>query len=276
MAPKPKVKKPAAAAATETKNAKKDVKKTVRKNRCPMNREMANSGVMKHSRSKMYHKRALYKVKKTKPKAMKVRAKSYITKPIGGEKNGGTRTVRVHRMPKSYETQVNRQRLGHRKKPIESHNVKLRPSITPGTVLILLASKHKGKRVVFLKQLKSGLLLVTGPYFLNGCPLRRINQIYCIATKTKVDISKVKLPERLTDGLFKRKKQKKQKPHDGEIFNTAKEVYVVSEERKHDQVTVDKQIMQAINSREDKKMLSWYLGSMFHLQNRQYPHKMIF
>lgn len=67
------------------------------------------------------------------------------------------------------------------------------------------------------------ILHISGPFHLNGCPLRRINQIYTIATKTKLDISGVKLPERLNDKYFNRKQLKKPRHTEGEIFDTKKE-----------------------------------------------------
>ena len=54
------------------------------------------------------------------------------------------------------------------------------------------------------------------------------------------------------------------------------QVYQVSDERKEDQVSVDKQVLDVIRKSADKKYLFGYLGAMFSLQNRQYPHKMVF
>merc|ERR1719289_307291 len=154
----------------------------------------------------------------------------------------------------------------------KSHTRKLRSSIAPGVVAIVLGGAHKGKHVVVLKQLASGLVLVTGPMTFNGCPMRRINQRFMIATKTKVDISKVQIPEHINDAYFARVKVES-KREDG-IFEAKKEAYAPSEQKKTDQVAVDKQVVAAVKAADP--MLKQYLKSNFSLSKGQYPHKMVF
>ncbi|XP_039251926.1 large ribosomal subunit protein eL6-like [Styela clava] len=236
--------------------------------------ETLKGGLNRYSKSRMFAKRALYKKKRVVTKIEKKREFVTVVKPIGGEKNGGTRKVRVKKLPRYYPTEDRPRKLkSHGKKPFSEHKRRLRESITPGTVLIPVSGKHKGKHVIFLKQLDSGMLLCTGPHKINGFPLRRLHQKFVIATKTTVDVSGVKLPERVNDKYFKRLAKKKQKQGDGEIFDTTEETYKVSDERKEDQKAVDSQILPILKRTE---YLSGYLASKFSLQTGQYPHKMVF
>jgi len=150
---------------------------------------------------------------------------------------------------------------------------KLRASLTPGTVLIMLAGRFRGKRVVMLKVLESGLLLVTGPYSVNGVPLRRVNAAYVIATSTKIDASDVDVPEHIDDAYFKRPKTEKPATKSDEFFADADAEPGPSEARKEDQEAVDSQLLPKI---EEIDMLKAYLGALFTLTKGMKPHEMKF
>merc|ERR1711976_356056 len=158
------------------------------------------------------------------------------------------------------------------KKPLSSRKnrhkpTKLRSSITPGTILIMLAGRFKGKRVVFLKQLESGLLLVSGPYKINGVPLRRVNQVYVIATSTKVDVSKI------DDAFFAKEKAVKAKKEGDEFFKAEDKKSTLSQAKKDAQKKVDTPLIASINKVEN---MSKYLNAKFSLTNKDRPHEMNF
>merc|ERR1712232_517731 len=146
---------------------------------------------------------------------------------------------------------------------------KLRKSITPGTVLILMGGRFRGRRVVFLKQLGSGLLLVTGPYAVNGVPLRRVNQRFCIGTSAKVDLKGADFAG-VSDAFFAREKSAKKGKKD-ELFAKEAEKKGISAERKAGQKKADDAIVKAIGA--DTKA---YLKARFSLSAKMYPHELKF
>jgi large subunit ribosomal protein L6e len=149
------------------------------------------------------------------------------------------------------------------KGPIPVRNApKVRASIVPGTVLILLAGRFRGKRVVCLKALTSGLLLVSGPYCCNGVPLRRVNQKYVIATSTSVPTAGVDV-SKIDDAFFAREAKTDEAP-------TAT---VTSAPRKAAQDKVDAALKANID-KVDK--LSAYLSARFTLSKADKPHTMKF
>ncbi|XP_057950833.1 large ribosomal subunit protein eL6-like [Malania oleifera] len=215
-------------------------------------------GIRKYSRSKMYHKRGIWAIK----------AKHGGTFPRHDPKPPAP--APAEKPPKFYPADDVKKPLVNKRKPKPT---KLRDSITPGTVLILLAGRFKGKRVVFLKQLSSGLLMVTGPFKINGVPLRRVSQSYVIATSTKVGISGVNV-EKFNDKYFAKQAEKKKKKGESEFFEAEKEEKnALPQEKKDDQKAVDTPLIKSIEGVPDLKA---YLGARFSLKAGMKPHELVF
>jgi len=180
----------------------------------------------------------------------------------------GSREIPANKASKWYPTTDVAQPKKARK---SQRPTKLRESLVPGTILIILAGRFRGKRVVYLKPLDGGVLLVTGPFRLNGVPLRRVNARYVIATSTKIDLGSLDL-EKFDDKYFAREKETKKSDED-KFFDAAKakEKKPLPENRSADQTEIDKALIPII---KQTPQLTSYLKSSFSLSKGDRPHLM--
>jgi large subunit ribosomal protein L6e len=181
----------------------------------------------------------------------------------------GKREVAIKKASKWYPSQEDAEPKKVRK---TIRPTTLRPSLKPGAVLIVLAGRFRGKRVVYLKPLTNGVLLVTGPFKVNGVPLRRVNARYVIATSTVVDLDGVNV-DKFDDKYFAREKEAR-KSKEEKLFKgdkvTKKET---PEVRKNDQKEVDAALLKNIKK---VPQLASYIASSFSLSKGDRPHLMQF
>eukprot|EP00798_Chlamydomonas_sp_ICE-L_P029757 gene29757-5174_t len=217
------------------------------------------AGITAAGRSQTYKRRGLFALKKKNGGKFPVHAKKVVAPAA---KTKASRFYPAEDIPVPLAHNVIRKQT------------RLRESITPGTVLILLAGRFKGKRVVCLGQLPSGLLLISGPFKINGVPARRVNQAYVIATSTKVTLPALDLTK-FNDAYFKSAEAKKGKKDEEKFFEGAFLCVLKKTELSADYVanqkTLDAALLAALSPE-----LKGYLGSRFSLKDGDRPHLMKF
>ena len=154
------------------------------------------------------------------------------------------------------------------KEPKKSH---ISAELKPGQVVILLSGRFRGRRVVFLKKLESGLLLVTGPYKYNGVPLKRVNAAYVLPTNTVLNVD-AKVADKVNDEFFKRVDIERKSEKDFFVEDSVKKGRV-TEERKKAQNDVDTEVKKAVDG---VPMMKEYLRNRFALKSGDKPHLMKF
>jgi len=268
----------------------KPSKKVITQGKNPVSKTHKEIQILKRKGGTIRFKRALTKIVKER----KARPSSHNTKLAEGKEakkpTAASNKFRVCRMRKVYHTQLPMRKAAakgsakHINRP-----TKLRKSLVPGTVCIIVAGRHQAKKCIFLKQLRrSGLLLVTGPHKINGVPLRRVDQKHVIATSVKVDLASLKVPARIDDFFFKSTRGTKRhvttKPNEAVLKDKKEKAkskkvqkkYGPSVDRKHVQAAIDTKVVAALKKHAEKQMVIRYMKRHFGILGDRYPHNMKF
>merc|ERR1711972_1142133 len=148
-----------------------------------------------------------------------------------------------------------------------------RKCIVPGRVVILLSGRFRGRRVVCLKTLGSGLLLVSGPYKLNGVPLKRVNAAYVIPTSSKLNVSGVDV-SKVDDSFFGKTKARAAKNTEDQFFGNNAELSPEEKARVENkrtvQKSVDSKLMELVKKQDP--LFAGYLRTRFTLRNNMRFH----
>ena len=134
-----------------------------------------------------------------------------------------------------------------RKTKSKKRPMTIRKGLTAGAVCIVLSGRFQGKRVVFLKMLPSGLALVTGPYKINGVPLRRMNPAYLIVTTTHVPLQG-NTHESIDDKYFAKAKEQKKKPEEKFFAESGVQAKKLPQDKKEMQTKIDKPIIEKLEN----------------------------
>jgi large subunit ribosomal protein L6e len=225
-------------------------------------------------------------------------AKAAATPAVAGDKKkkSGVEKKKLTTLQKKCRLMKQKYTLGAPKRTSKRGypQVKLRYRLRPkGTIVIVLGNctkLHRGRRMIFLKQLETGDLLLASPNTLTLMPTLQVVQAsYVIATTTRIPLTPacVEAAEKVTFNMFKKANSKKttdKKKRDGSIFaddqTQAKSATVETIDPELEK-TIDSELMKSIANFNkgdtlDAAIMKKYLRTRFTIKNGEYPHQMKF
>uniref|UniRef100_A0A1I8FP09 SANT domain-containing protein n=1 Tax=Macrostomum lignano TaxID=282301 RepID=A0A1I8FP09_9PLAT len=240
------------------------------------NEQLSYSGVMLHSRARVLAKKvggqqAGQEAERERPAPPLSSDRPWL-RSHRGDKNGGIRQS-AHRAYLEAAPSSSSQDL----RAAATSPQSLHPA---GSVLILLAGRHAASGCVFLKQLASGLLLVTGAIQGQRLPAETRLPELRDRHQDSAGAGDLRLPERLNDAYFRRSqsKQKASSAAQGPVHPARRPPTSSPRSVARTRSRSNSQVMSALVKlgRPDKKLMLAYLSSLFSLKSGQRPHDMVF